>query len=241
MKQYSKQDPESIQALFNIIAAQYDKTNAVLSFNLHKSWNRKLVEKVIVPAQPKVLLDLCCGTGAIAFNYLKQSTYPLTAFMLDFSEGMLDYAKRQVKANNLGRHDITFLKADAQQIPLTDNTVDCATIAYGIRNVKDSQKCINDVLRVLKPGGSFGILELTKPKHKLLQLGHSLYLRGVLPIIGKLMTSNKDAYKYLCNSIHGFIPPEELQRQLQKAGFLDITITPLLGGVATILSAKKPA
>lgn len=240
MSQYTKQQPETIQAMFNNISAQYDKTNAVMSLNMHKKWNRTLVEKIFVQTQPKAILDLCCGTGAIAFGYLKKATYPVTAFLLDFSEGMLECAKKLAKKQSLGRHDITYLKADAQQIPLTSSSIDCASIAYGIRNLKEPEKCIQEAFRVLKPGGTFGILELTKPKNTLLKLGHSIYLRCILPIVGKALTSNKEAYTYLCNSINTFVPPEHLEKLLREAGFINITTTPLSGGIATILVGKKP-
>jgi len=240
MPTYNKNDPATIQAMFNNIARQYDKTNAVLSFQMHKIWNKTLIREVIMPAKPKVLLDLCSGTGAIAFEYLQQQKQPLKAYLLDFSEGMLAYAKEQASAKKLERHKITFLQADAQKIPLTENSIDCATIAYGIRNVKQPLVCIKEVYRVLKPGGSFGILELTQPTHPLMRFGHRLYLQKILPIMGKLLTSDREAYSYLCNSINTFIPPQELERLMREANFKDIQQKPLFGGIATLISGKKP-
>ncbi len=239
MQTYNKNNPSSIQALFNSIAKQYDKTNAVLSFQMHKKWNKALIQQVLIPSKPKVLLDLCCGTGAIAFEYLQQAQHAVRAHLLDFSEGMLAHAKERSKAYWIDRHSIDYLQADAQCIPLPDHSVDCATIAYGIRNVKHPQQCIHDVFRVLKPGGTFGILELTQPEQPLLRFGHHIYLRTVLPIMGKFLTSNREAYQYLCNSINTFIPPQELKRQLQEASFQAIQHIPLLGGIATLLIAKK--
>lgn len=239
MKTYNKNDPQTIRALFNSIAQQYDKTNAVLSFQMHKRWNNALIRKAIIPAQPQVLLDLCCGTGAIAFEYLRQTSDPVKVFMLDFSEEMLGCAREHAKAANLQRHDITYLQADAQKVPLPDSSVDCATIAYGIRNVKHPQLCIDDAYRVLKPAGTFAILELTQPQNPLLRLGHHLYLRTLLPLIGKLLTSNQEAYQYLCNSIHSFIPPRNLSNLMQSSGFHEICQQSLFGGVATLLIGKK--
>lgn len=236
---YDKTNPESIQQMFNSIARQYDRTNAILSFRMHKWWNRTLIHQAIVPAKPAVLLDLCCGTGAIAFEYLKTIQEPVKAYMLDFSEGMLECAQLQAQRYGINHHQIHYLQADAQVIPLLGNSVNCATIAYGIRNIKDPSRCIKDVYRVLKPGGTFGILELTQPASPLLKFFHSFYLKNCLPLIGKIATSNQDAYAYLCNSIHGFTRPETLKTMMKETGFQNIQQISLLGGVATVLIGSK--
>lgn len=239
---YDKSDPDTIRALFNSIAENYDKTNNALSFGMHKQWNRALIDQAIIPAHPKVLLDLCCGTGAIAFEYLQRplnASWATHVYMLDFSDQMLAYAKRRGQALQLPENMITYLQADAQQIPLTDASIACATVAYGIRNVKRPEKCIEEVYRVLVPGGTFGILELTQPKNPLLRLGHRLYTKTMLPLLGKLMTSNEAAYQYLCTSINAFIPPEDLERLMQTQGFHNIQIQSFLGGAATLLIGKK--
>jgi len=240
MENYTKADPQSIRKMFNSIAKNYDRANGILSLQMHKRWNRSLVEKAISPAKPKVLLDLCCGTGAIAFEYLKDAANPTKVYLLDFSEAMLSYAQEYAKSLQLAQHDLNFLQADAQAIPLLENSIDCASMAYGIRNIKDPDACIKEVYRVLKPQGTFGILELTKPKNPVMRLGHHLYLRTVLPVIGKFVTSNQEAYKYLCNSIHTFIPPEMLAESMQSAGFYNIRRHSLMGGVATLLIGSKP-
>lgn len=247
MKSYNKNDPSTIQEMFNSIAENYDKTNAILSFQMHKRWNQALIQEVLVAEGPDSMLDLCCGTGAIAFEYLKQKqiksrsrdAVPSKVYMLDFSVEMLAYAKKKAEAENFAQFNITYLQADAQSIPLPDDCIECATIAYGIRNVKQPQQCLNDVYRVLKRGGTFGILELTQPTHPLLRLGHGIYLRTLLPIMGKIFTSNEGAYRYLCNSIHSFIQPDALVALMETAGFSEIRKTPLMGGIATILIGKK--
>jgi len=236
---YSKKDPDTIRSMFNSIATTYDKTNAVLSLNMHKRWNAALIREVIVPANPKVLLDLCCGTGAISLEYLRKVNSPIKAYLLDFSEGMLTHAKHQSAKMPLTHHDISFLQADAQQIPLLNNQVDCAVIAYGIRNIKNPQQCIQDAYRVLQPGGTLGILELTQPENPLLRFGHHLYLRTMLPLLGKCLSSNGEAYQYLCKSIPEFIHPKELQRLMSEVGFQTIQRKSLSGGIATLVIGKK--
>ena len=239
MNAYDKKSPESIRNLFNSIAKNYDKTNEMLSFYLNRRWNQTLIEEILVPAKPKKFLDLCCGTGAIAFNYLKKVKEPLSVYMLDFSEKMLNQAKITAEASKLERHQIVYLQANAQKIPLTASEVDCVTLAYGIRNVENPRECIREVHRVLVPGGRFGILELTQPKNPILKLGHQFYLRTLVPWIGKLFTSNEQAYQYLKNSIQDFIPPEHLVSLLQDEGFIDIRKKSFLAGTATLITATK--
>lgn len=238
MKNYNKNNPETIQAMFGSIANGYDRANAILSLQMHKHWNRELV-RLTTPNDPVTLLDLCCGTGDIAFSYLNHIPVGKQALMLDFCEEMLQCAK--IKADKLGlqRHQISYLKADAQEIPLASSTVPCATMAYGIRNIQDPLKCLKEVHRVLKPGGLFGILELTRPSNPILKFGHLVYLKTVLPVIGKLVTDNQEAYQYLCRSINHFIPATTLEKMMQEAGFEKVSQKKLTGGIATIVIGTK--
>lgn len=239
MPTYNKQDPETIQALFNDIAKNYDVGNAVLSFQMHRLWNRKLIREAVAKNPPAVYLDLCCGTGEIGLSYLKNyQDHPSKLIFLDFSQEMLECAKEKAKKVQT-KTQIDFLQADAMQIPLSDQSVNCATVAYGIRNVKDPAKCIQEVYRVLQHDGIFAILELTRPANSFLRFGHKLYLKSVLPTIGRLLTSNKNAYQYLCDSIHSFIPPEILEQFLIECKFREIQRISLAGGIATLLIAKK--
>ena len=185
---YCKENPQTIQSLFNSIAGRYDLTNAVLSFNLHKRWNSALVQHVLKPHLPKVFLDLCSGTGDIAFNYLHSAPHSCQACLIDFSSEMLEHAKHKANKYSFDRHQISYLEADVQQLPLQDQFADCATMAYGIRNVQYPTHCFQEIFRVLKPGGCFGILELTRPRNRLLRFGHQLYLRTVLPLLGESLS-----------------------------------------------------
>lgn len=239
-KTYTKKNPETIQAMFNSIAPTYDLTNSILSLQMHKLWNRMLIKRTFNPKQPDTFLDMCCGTGAIGLSYLSKTTMPVKGYMLDFSASMLEEAKIRAKALDLDRHDIEYIQADAQNIPLEDESVTYATIAYGIRNVKSPQHCIKEAFRVLAHGGTFGILELTQPTNSILRTLHRFYLKNALPIVGKLFTNNADAYIYLSKSIRGFIPPKEMQLMMYSAGFKEVRRSSICGGIATILTAKKP-
>ena len=236
---YHKNKPESIQEMFDSIAKRYDLTNAVLSFSLHRYWNRRLVKTMRQPHPASTLVDLCSGTGDIAFGYLKSIQVPCQAYLVDFSAGMLEYAKQKFEAFP-SSHTIHYIESDVQQLPLPNHLADCATMAYGIRNVKDPARCFQEAFRVLKPGGNLGILELTRPRYRVLRWGHHLYLRYFLPLIGHWLTDNQEAYRYLCQSIHTFIAPEELEKLLQQEGFVETKRISLLGGIATIVVGTKP-
>lgn len=231
---YQKSDPNTIKRMFGLIAKRYDFVNGVLSLNLHKSWNRKLVAHTF-SENPSTILDLCAGTGEIAFTWLKKVPSRKKAYLIDFCKEMLD----QVKERDPLNHDIEIIVGDAQEIPLSDKSVEAVSVAYGIRNVKDPALCFREVHRVLLPGGTFGILELTEPKNKLLRGLHGFYLSKMLPFFGGLLTANPKAYSYLSNSIQSFSKPAELKDKLEKAGFTDIQIKPMTFGIAHLITAKK--
>lgn len=229
---YKQSTPQTIQAMFASIAENYDRANAAFSFGLHKKWNRKLIASV---KQGNRLLDLCAGTGDIAFGYLHR--HPAAeAILLDFCPEMLSVAQKKGTPFQ-GRFSI--VEADAQEIPLNDASVDIATISYGIRNVKNPEKCFRDVFRVLTPGGEFGILELTRPSSSFLQLLHRLHMRYLLPLLGKWAAKNITAYHYLAESVQTFESAETLADKLYQVGFSRVIKRPLLGGIATILVAQK--
>lgn len=235
---YSKEKPSTIQSMFDSVALKYDLTNGVLSFWLHKLWNRHLVKSVAKSDPEHVYMDLCSGTGEIAFDYLKQVKSVHSLHLVDFSEKMLDQAKE--KGQLFSKAPLFYWQADVQELPFSKDFADVATMAYGIRNVKNPSACLKDVFRVLKPGGVFAILELTRPKNPCLKFGHSLYLHTLLPLLGKVFTHNKEAYKYLCNSIDHFISPEELESIFQATGFENTSVKSLWGGIATIITGHKP-
>lgn len=242
---YRKQNPSSIREMFSSIAPQYDSGNAVLSFQFHRLWNRQLVEKVIRPQRPETLLDLCCGTGEIAFSYLKslrqQGVKPCDVTLIDFSEGMLEEARKKAVRHNLDGPHMRFVVADAQLLPLPNESVDTVVIAYGIRNVAEPARCLDEVYRVLRPGGQLGILELTRPTNRLMALGHAAYLRMAVPLLGRLITSNYEAYRYLCDSVNTFISPDELQHAIRMTGYANSWRKPLMGGIATLFCGQKRA
>lgn len=206
--------------------------NALLSLGMHQKWNRRLAHAV---KGSHHLLDLCAGTGEIAFHFLQENQQSL-ATLLDFCPEMLQVAQEK------GAHynpRFVIQEGDAQKLPFDDAAFDAATIAYGIRNVKEPMRCFQEVYRILQVGGCFAILELTRPSSLFLRYGHALYLKTMLPILGAAIAKNKGAYAYLGKSIQHFLSPEDLMGSLGKVGFSNIKKTPLLGGISTLITCVK--
>lgn len=232
---YSQQSPQSVRDLFSSIASDYDRGNKTLSFNLHLHWNRKLAQSVAKKASEGNYLDLCAGTGDIAFMLHSLGVHPKNAWLLDFCPEMLQIAKSKCPTS----FHPTYLTADASAIPLPSTSFDAVTIAYGIRNVASPTSCFSEVFRILKPSGELAILELTRPSSPLVRFCHTLYLTTLLPLLGRLITRNGAAYSYLSSTIRSFSSPAALASQLQDAGFAPPTITPLLFGTATLIHTSK--
>lgn len=239
---YDKKSPETIQAMFGSIAKYYDRGNALLSFNMHRLWNRALVHEIRGSLPHGDLLDLCCGTGEIGLGYLQHAPAECHLHLLDFCEEMLHFARAKVQKASLAQptSHIHYIHGDAQEVPLENESVDFVTVAYGIRNVKDPARCCREAFRVLKPGGRFGILELTRPSHPFLRQGHRIYLGTILPILGRLAAANGQAYQYLRDSIENFINPNELKTVFEECCFEPVWTRPLMGGIATIIVGSKP-
>ncbi len=222
--------PDAIKECFSSIAPSYDRMNSILSLAMHKKWNSELTASV---QGADHLLDLCAGTGEIAFQFLNENPKS-DAILLDFCPEMLEIADE--KGKDLRGRFKTHV-GDAQKIPYGDAVFDAVTIAYGIRNVADPLLCFREVYRVLGRGGRLSVLELTRP-HGLLRMGHAIYL-SFLPLIGKLVANRGTPYSYLAKSIQGFAAPELLMEQMSEIGFVYIEKNKLLGGVATLITATK--
>ncbi len=237
---YQSKSPETIRGMFSKIAPSYDKGNSYLSLNMHHMWNKALARKVSSNTDVKILLDLCCGTAEVTRQFLFTCYLPEKLYCIDFCPEMLTLAKE--KFSKFPHPPTEFIEGDAQDIPLKENSVDGITLSYGIRNVNNPLKCIQECARVLKPGGTLGILELTRPSNFLLRSCHKMYLQHILPFVGNMISKDKEAYSYLSKSIEHFIAPSAMNTLLTESSLDILETVPLLGGISHIfLAQKKPS
>jgi len=218
-----------VQRLFDSIVPTYDLLNHVLSMGTDMLWRRNIFRH-INNIEGRRAIDLCCGTGDLSLLLHKNGAKVVS---LDFSINML---KRGIAKKALKGRPIS---ADACLIPFKDNTFTVASIAFGIRNIPDIDNFIKDVFRILVPGGQLAILELVRPKNKIVRMLYSFYLGTILPFIGGVISGRKAAYEYLSKTIFTFIDQLDLKDMLEKYGFCDVAFYPQTFGVATIIVCQK--
>ena len=218
-----------IRHLFNGIVPTYDLLNRVLSLGIDQVWRRE-VTHLFYPLSGKKILDLCCGTGDLSFMLRNKGAKTVS---IDFSRRMI---QKGIEKNAL---DDFAAVSDASFLPYQDETFQGATIAFGIRNIPDIHPFLLEVSRVLVPGGRFVILELVRPKNPIIHYLYRCYLNGFLPLVGRLISGDKTAYRYLAKTIATFIDPLELGDLLKANGFDNIRIKPKTLGVAAIISCEK--
>src|SRR6476660_4167476 len=215
--------PEGVRSMFDRIAPVYDVMNRVMTVGLDQRWRRKTVNAVV--RRGDRVLDAACGTGDLAILAAKQGA---NVTGLDFSEEMLVRARRKAP-------ELDWLRGDLLELPFPDDSFDAATVGFGIRNVADLQAGINELRRVLKPGGRLAILEITRPRGPL-RFFYSLWFDRAVPLLGKLLPGGA-AYSYLPASVKRFPGPDDLAAQL--TGFRDVDYTLFAGGIVALHTAVR--
>ena len=226
---------EQVERMFDTISKEYDGLNRVISFGIDVKWRKKVVNKVAA-TKPKRILDVATGTGDLAINLAKTDAEEIIG--LDISAGMLSVGKEKVAAKNLDDR-IKMVQGDSENLPFEDDYFDAITVAFGIRNFETLEKGQAEILRVLKPGGIFVILETSVPTKFPFKQGYGLYTKTLLPLIGRVFSKDRDAYGYLSESASVFPYGEKLNNILRKTGFTHVEANPQTMGVATIYSASK--
>ncbi len=222
--------------VFNNIAARYDLVNAFLSFGFHQSWRVRLAQAL--PAQTTSVLDLACGTAAIPLALARYRDKITNIVGVDISENMLTIGKTRVSKAVADRR-INLLQGDALDLPMGADTFDAVTVGFALRNVPDIMRLFITAYRVLKPSGSFAVLEFSRPKGGLAVVLHSFYLGFMVPLAGLLLTGNWAAYQHLGRSILSFPDRNRFLRMFCQAGFKDVCVTSMAFGAVTLYLAKK--
>ncbi len=221
--------------MFDTISTNYDGLNRVISFGIDVKWRKKVVAMVSA-TNPESVLDIATGTGDLAISLAKTGAKRIVG--LDLSEGMLSVGRKKIQEENLtGR--IEMIQGDSEALPFENNSFDAITVAFGVRNFENLEKGLAEILRVLKPGGIFVILETSVPTKFPFKQGYYFYTKNLLPLIGKIFSKDKVAYSYLSESAAAFPFGEKLNNILKEIGFIDVSHSPQTMGVATIYSASK--
>jgi demethylmenaquinone methyltransferase/2-methoxy-6-polyprenyl-1,4-benzoquinol methylase len=230
----------AVREMFTAIAPRYDLLNHLLSANVDKLWWRSTARAFsAILSQPHAqVLDLCCGTGDMAFALRRQgSAARITG--ADFSHAMLVLASAKTSAAGLMKNrPVKWIEADALALPFPDESFDLVTSAFGFRNLADYDAGLREIRRVLRPGGEVGILECSEPEG-LLGKFYDVYFKSVLPKIGGWISGSKSAYSYLPASVARFPAPPEMLVRMQDTGFREVSWTPYTFGIAGLFRGKR--
>ena len=224
--------PGQVSAMFDEVSSAYDRTNTLLSVGNDQLW-RVATTRAVAPVAGERILDLAAGTGTSSAALAASGAHVVAA---DFSEGMLEVGRRR----HAGNPRIEFVHADATDLPFDDDSFDAVTISFGLRNVVEPKKGLDELLRVLKPGGRIVICEFSTPPVPLVRRGYDLYMRAVAPSLVKLVSSNASAYEYLNESIQAWPDQETLSSWLRSAGFASVEHRNLTAGIVALHRGVKP-
>jgi len=224
-----------VQDLFATIAPRYDLINDLQSFWLHRLWKRRLV-KMAAPKPGAKALDLCCGTGDVAFALARSG---VEVVGLDFSDAMLSVARHRLRTQAGG--SVQFLQGDAQQIPFPDGTFDIVTISYGLRNLADWEEGLREMWRVAKPGGRLLVLDFGKPDNVVWRSFYFAYLKWLVPLFGKIFCGDSQTHAYILESLKKYPAQHGVAARMQAMDCENVHVITLLGGVMSINGATKAA
>lgn len=227
-----------VRKMFGEIAPGYDRMNHLLSMNVDRYWRWRTVKK-LSPSQGARILDLCTGTGDLAIAFANSAHGQCEVTAADFCREMLEIGETKRQRRRLP--NITFVQADAQRLPFPDELFDFVTVAFGLRNVADTDRGLREMTRVTRPGGRVAVLEFSTPRRQPIKSMYGFYFKHILPRIGQWLARNEsDAYRYLPESVGDFPSYEALAQRMQQAGLTSVTFHPLTFGVATLYVGTKP-
>ena len=226
-----------VNDLFAAIARRYDLLNDLQSFGWHRRWKRRVAELAGVPPGRRAL-DLCCGTGDIAFALARRGA-EVTG--LDFSRKMLEVAEsRRLKNSKARTQNPVFIQGDAQKIPFPEATFDAVTVGYGLRNLTSWEKGLAEMRRVAGPGARLIVLDFGKPANALWRKIYFTHLRCSVPLIGRLFCGNADAYAYILESLKHYPAQLAVAEKMRALKLANVRVINLLGGAMAINYGEKP-
>ena len=224
------------QRIFTALAGRYDFMNKVTSLGMEPFWKRRLVKCLAPVKNDTKILDLCAGTGDLTNLALKQYQGGHYA-LYDLNAAMLKAARRKIAG--LRQNNVEFMRGDAMDLPFADNSLDKVMMCFGLRNVPHMQGCLNEVSRVLKPGGQFVCLEFAVPRDPLLRRGYNLYMASFVRLASTVITGSGEGYRYLSSSIARFAPPAKVREAIANAGLENKRQVKLFCGIGYIYEAFK--
>jgi demethylmenaquinone methyltransferase/2-methoxy-6-polyprenyl-1,4-benzoquinol methylase len=229
---------ERVQRMFGQIAPSYDRMNHLLSLNVDRYWRWWTVRKLApVPGEP--ILDVCTGTGDLALAFQRAAGAKSEIVGADFCPEMLAIARRKQARARIGPQ-LSFVEADAQNLPFESDRFAIVAVAFGLRNVSNTDRGLAEMARVCRPGGKVAVLEFSTPRWQPFRGLYLFYFRNVLPRIGQLLARNSSsAYEYLPATVAQFPDGEALAERMRGVGLLNVKYWPLTGGIATLYVGRK--
>ena len=228
---------EKVAQVFHSVAAKYDVMNDLMSFGIHSLWKRFTIDCSGVRRGQKVL-DLAGGTGDLTAKFSRLVGESGKVVLADINDSMLKMGREKLR--NVGVvGNVEYVQANAEALPFPDNTFDCITISFGLRNVTDKEKALRSMFRVLKPGGRLLVLEFSKPTIEPLSKAYAAYSFHVLPRVGELVASDAESYRYLAESIRMHPDQETLKAMMGDAGFENVNYFNLTGGIVALHRGYK--
>ena len=238
-KTVDRDDKQKLVAeVFQSVAGKYDLMNDLMSMGVHRLWKRFTIEMSAARPGQKIL-DIAGGTGDLTAKFSKIVGEQGLVVLADINDAMLEVGRDKLTdAGVCGNVD--YVQANAEDLPFADNTFDCITIAFGLRNVTDKDKALRSMNRVLKPGGRLLVLEFSKTDNPLLSKLYDAYSFTALPVMGKLIADDAESYRYLAESIRMHPDQDTLEQMMKSAGFVQTGYHNMTGGIVALHKGIKP-
>ncbi|MFV0530963.1 MAG: bifunctional demethylmenaquinone methyltransferase/2-methoxy-6-polyprenyl-1,4-benzoquinol methylase UbiE [Flavobacteriales bacterium] len=234
-KESDKSKKEQVAEMFDNISPKYDFLNHFLSMGIDIQWRKKVVRH-IKTLKASNILDIATGTGDLAIMIAENTSAKITG--LDLSAGMLEVGRKKVAEKGLNKQ-IEMIQGDSENLPFEENTFDVVTVSFGVRNFENLEEGLTEIQRVLKPEGTFIILEFSQPEKFPMKQLYGFYSKNILPNIGRIFSKDNAAYTYLPESVEAFPYGKKMVEIIKKCGFKSVTNKSLTFGISTIYTSVK--